>query len=81
MRFRVASGVAGIVVYPVIGVVVADSGGIVELGVGGNAVMWILSGLFTLGTVANAASRSPVERWWAPVSFAVAICCAVIAAS
>ena len=41
--------------------------------------MWIFTGFFTLGTIANAISRSPPERVWAAVSGALAICCAVIA--
>jgi len=43
--------------------------------------MWILTGLFTLGTLANFASRSKRERWWGFVSLTIAICCAVVALS
>jgi hypothetical protein len=41
--------------------------------------MWVLAGFFTLGALANLASRSKVERIWGPISLIVAVCCAVIA--
>jgi hypothetical protein len=41
--------------------------------------MWVVTGYFALGAVVNLISRSPVERIWAPVSLATAICCAVVA--
>ncbi len=42
--------------------------------------MWILTGFFALGTVANRVSRSRPERFWGPVSLALAICCGIAAA-
>jgi hypothetical protein len=82
---RVASGIAGVVVYPIIVLLVLTAGGAIdardpipELGATG---MWILTGLFTVGTIANLASRSKPERWWAAVSAAIAICCGIVAGS
>jgi hypothetical protein len=43
--------------------------------------MWILAGFFSLGTLANLASRSRIERLWGPVSAVVAVCCAILALS
>jgi hypothetical protein len=43
--------------------------------------MWALAALLALGALANLISRSKVERIWAPVALATAICCAVIAMS
>jgi hypothetical protein len=83
-RLRVASGVAAAVVYPAIILITLASSGLVVadgLPLAGGTTMWVLTGFFAVGTLANAASRSRVERIWAPVSLALAVCCAVIAAS
>jgi hypothetical protein len=83
-RLRAASAVVGLVVYPaVIALVLSASGAIdADLVPGrGGVTMWVLATIFLLGAIANAVSRSRVERWWVPVSLAIAICCAVIAAS
>ena len=82
-RLRIASGVAGLVVYPLIIVAVLDVAFFDRdlLPLNGASVMWILAVLFAVGAAANLASRSPVERLWAPVSLAIAGCCAVIASS
>jgi hypothetical protein len=40
---------------------------------------WLITAYFVLGAVVNLISRSPVERVWAPVSLATAVCCALIA--
>ena len=40
---------------------------------------WIATGYFGIGTIANLISRSPVERWWAPVALATAVCCGIVA--
>lgn len=81
-RLRVASGVASVVIYPGIAAIVLNAAAIivVEWLPAGAGIMWLLAGLFTLGAVANLASRSQPERVWAPVSTAIAICCAVVAA-
>lgn len=81
-RLRVASGVAAVVMYPLIILLVLASAGLIEVvwlpGIG-KAGMWILTGLFTVGTVANFASRSKRERYWGPVSLVVAVCCGIVA--
>ena len=79
---RVASGLAGVVVYPLVGLFVLASAGVVDAGWmpgTGQTAMWVLTGLFALGAMANFASRSRVERWWDPVSLLVAVCCGLIA--
>lgn len=78
---RVASAIAGVVVYPAIVTLVLASADVVEVpGVGaGRTATWILTAFFGLGTLANAASPSKPERLWAPVSLLIAICCGVIA--
>jgi hypothetical protein len=82
-RLRIASGVAGLVVYPLIIVAALDVGFLDRdlLPVNGASVMWILAALFAVGALANLASRSPIERLWAPVSLAIAGCCAFVASS
>ena len=81
MRLRIASGLAAVVVYPFIAVYVLASADLIDLEwlPTGATGMWVLTGFFTLGTVANLASRSKIERIWAPVSLAIAVCCATIA--
>ena len=79
---RIASGVAGLVVYPLISIFVLASAGLIEanwMPGTGPAGMWILTGFFGLGSLANFASRSRRERYWGPVSLAIAACCGFIA--
>lgn len=78
---RIASGLAAIVVYPFIALYVLASADLIDLEwlPTGAMGMWVLTGFFTLGTVANLASRSNIERVWAPVSLAIAVCCAIVA--
>jgi hypothetical protein len=81
-RLRIASGVAAVVIYPIIILVVLASAGLIDAGwlpVDRSIAMWVLAGLLALGALANFASRSPRERFWGPVALAIAICCAVIA--
>lgn len=79
-RLRVASGFAGVFAYPPIALLILDSGGVIDIGWDVSRLwLWVLAGLFLLGTVSNAVSKSKVERIWAPVSLALALCCAVIA--
>jgi hypothetical protein len=82
-RLRVASGVAAFVVYPLIIVAVLDAAMIGKdlLPGNGQGMMWMLAGFFTLGTLVNAASRSKIERIWAPVSLAIAASCAYVASA
>ena len=81
-NLRIASGIAAIVIYPLIILLVMAGAGLIDDGwvpVNITIVMWILAALLTVGAVMNAISRSPRERLWAPVALVVAICCAVIA--
>ena len=81
-RLRVASGVAGLVIYPLLIVLVLSAAGWVSIGWLddlGSLPMWILTALLGLGALANFASRSPRERIWGPVAGAAAICCAILA--
>jgi hypothetical protein len=79
---RIASAVVGVVVYPLIGAFVLASAGLIEadwMPGTGKAGMWVLTGFFSLGAITNFASRSKAERYWGPVSLAIAICCGLIA--
>lgn len=78
---RVASGVAGVVVYPYLILLVLAAAGIggLEIPGAGQLAMWLVCGFFVVGTVLNAASPSRPERAWAGVSAAVAVCCGVVA--
>ena len=81
-NLRIASGIAAVVVYPLIILLVLAGAGFIDDGwvpVDITIVMWILAALLTVGAVMNAISRSPRERLWAPVALIVAICCALIA--
>lgn len=79
---RAASAANALVAYPVAMTYVLASARLVDghgLPGAGPPAMWVLVGFFSLGTLANLASRSPVERLWSPVSLTLAVCCAVIA--
>jgi hypothetical protein len=80
-RFRIASGVVGAIIYPliIVGVLDATFGDDQLLPGNGAPAMWVLTAVFTVGAVANFVSRSPVERLWTPVSAGIAVCCSVIA--
>lgn len=81
-NLRIASGVAAVVIYPLIILLVLAGAGLIDDGwvpVDITIVMWVLAALLTLGAIMNAISRSPRERLWAPVALAVGICCALIA--
>jgi hypothetical protein len=80
-RLRIASGVAAILVYPLIALLMLGSARVVEVDwlPTGEVVMWVVTAFFTLGALANLASRSKVERVWSPVSLAIAVCSAIIA--
>jgi hypothetical protein len=82
-RLRGASAVVGLVVYPTIIAVVLSASGLIEADLvpgDGVVTMWVLAAFFLLGAIVNAVSRSRVERWWAPVSLALALCCAAMTA-
>lgn len=78
---RVASAVAALIIYPGIITIVLNASRLVDVEwlPTNEGTMWFLAAIFTLGTVANLMSQSQPERVWAPVSAAIAICCAVIA--
>lgn len=83
-RLRIASAVAGLIIYPLIGAFILASAGLTTVDwVPGTGAMgiWVLTGVFTLGALANFASRSKWERIWGPVSLVIAVCCGVIAAA
>ena len=82
MHLRIASAVAGLVIYPLVILAVLLSAGLIEadwLPVDRALSMWSLAGVLALGALANFASRSPRERIWGPVALAVAVCCGIIA--
>ena len=79
---RIASGIVGVVVYPIMAAVILAAGGVIDdawLPIEPTVAMWILTAFFAIGAVVNAISRSAPERVWAPVSAALAVCCALIA--
>lgn len=82
-RLRVASGLVGVFFYPVVAIFMLDVGGLVDTGLAEGDwtrwLLWILAGLFTLGALANFASRSKVERIWGPVSLVLAVCSVILA--
>jgi hypothetical protein len=82
VRLRVASAIVALVVYPLIGLSILITSSPVQIGgipATGDVMMWLFCGLFSVGAIANFASRSRAERIWGPVSLIIAICCAVIA--
>jgi hypothetical protein len=81
-RLRIASGVAAVIVYPLIILLVLAASGLIDssLTEGTRRVgMWVLTALFVLGALSNFVSRSQIERTWGPVSLGVAVCCGLIA--
>jgi hypothetical protein len=81
-RLRIASGVAAVIVYPLIILFVLAASGLIDssLTEGTRRVgMWVLTALFVLGALSNFVSRSKIERSWGPVSLGVAVCCGLIA--
>jgi hypothetical protein len=81
-RLRIASGVAAVIVYPLIILFVLAASGLIDTSLteGTRRVgMWVLTALFVLGALSNFVSRSQIERTWGPVSLGVAVCCGLIA--
>lgn len=80
-NLRIASAVVAVTLYPVCIVSVLDAAGIVGdfLPWNDRVMMWVLAAFFGGGTLANLASRSRIERGWAPVAAGIAVSCAVIA--
>jgi hypothetical protein len=81
-HLRVASA-AAIILLLFIAWIVAAAAGLVQTSPIPNAwltpALWIATAYFGLGTLANLASRSSAERWWAPVALATGICTALVA--
>lgn len=83
-RLRVASLIAGGVLYPLAAFLVVRAAGVVSFGWMphvGRLGMWLMAAFFAIGAVLNLMSRSRPERIWVPVALAVAGCCAVVAIS
>jgi hypothetical protein len=81
---RVASGIAGFVLYPVAALLVLEAGGITDFTLVPNTGpigMWALTGLFAIAAVMNFLSRSAAERVWGPVALVISVCCGIVAAS
>jgi hypothetical protein len=81
-RLRIASGVAAVLVYPLVIAIVLAAAGIIGddwLAIDGAILMWVLAGMLGLGALMNFASRSPRERIWGPVALTVAMCCVIVA--
>jgi hypothetical protein len=80
-RLRVASAMVGLGVYPLIALLILATAGHVKVDIPGSGptAMWVLTGFFILGGIANFASRSKVERIWGPFTLVLAISTAVIA--
>jgi hypothetical protein len=80
---RIASAVAGLVLYPLAIFLILEAGGVTDFDVipdVGPVGMWVFAGLFAFGALLNLVSRSKAERVWAPVSMGIAICCGIVAA-
>ncbi|HET9202189.1 MAG TPA: hypothetical protein VFP67_03485 [Acidimicrobiia bacterium] len=81
---RVASGVAGFVIYPLAALLVLEAGELTDFDLVpdvGPVGMWVLTGLFALAAILNFLSRSRVERVWGPVALGISVCCGIVAAS
>ncbi|HEX6286006.1 MAG TPA: hypothetical protein VFZ80_00845 [Acidimicrobiia bacterium] len=79
-RLRIASGLVAIFFYPVVAIELLHAADVIDLsGDVGSVWIWVLAGLFTLGALANFASRSRIERIWGPISLVLAVCCVIIA--
>ena len=81
-RLRVVSAFVGLVVYPMIIAVILSASDLIGADLvpgSGGVTMWVLASLFLIGAIANGVSRSRAERFWAPVSLGIAICCSVVA--
>ena len=83
VRLRLASVVA-IVILGFLAWLVAAAAGIALLAPLPAAWLtpatWAAAAYFALGAVVNLISRSPIERVWAPVALATAVCCVIVAA-
>ena len=80
-RLRVGSGVA-VLLLGLMAWVVLAAGSVVDISTLPESWLdvsvWVIVGYFVIGTLANLASRSRPERWWAVVSFAIAVFVALV---
>jgi hypothetical protein len=83
-RLRVGSAVA-VVVWLMASAIVLGRAGIDVVLLPAGVLRWgtwVLVGVLLIGTIMNLASKSPWERFlWAPLAFAVAILCFILARS
>lgn len=78
---RVASVVAA-VVYIFTGAIILDAARVADLvSFDSRVAVWVLAGLFGIGVVMNAISRSTKERRMALVALALGILCVIVAAT
>lgn len=80
---RIASAVAGLVIYPLATLLILEAAGVTDFEVVpdvGPVGMWVFTGLFAFGALLNLVSRSKAERVWAPVSIGISVCCGIVAA-
>lgn len=78
---RLASIVAA-VIYVFTGAIILDAAGVADLvPFDSRVAVWVLAGLFAIGVVMNAISRSTKERRMALVAAALSVLCVVVAAT
>ena len=82
-KLRAGSAFVGAVVYPMLALAILRAANVIDVGwiSASTTMMWALTAFFAVGAVANLASRSRIERIWAPVAITLAVCCAVVARS
>lgn len=74
-RYRITSGFAVVLYLFFLSVVLAYAFDLNTYSEGfTRAVLWIMVVFFVLGTIANLASRSKSERWWALYTIASVVC-------
>jgi hypothetical protein len=78
---RVASVVAA-VIYLFTGAIILDAAGVADLvPFDSRVAVWVLAGLFGMGVLMNAISRSTKERRMALVALALSVLCVIVAAA
>lgn len=82
-RLRVASAFSAVLLAFLAWVILAAAGVVTSAPLPEDwltPAAWAMTGYFALGVLANLASRSKPERWWAVVALATAVCCGLVAA-
>ena len=82
-KYRVASGIAAVVLPCVLCLILA-AGGVIGLQSVPDRVLtvsaWVLAGVFLLNTLGNLQGRHPLERWgFSAITGLLAVLCAIIA--